>query len=472
MGFMDWLSGLFGGKPSTPQQQGGWPQQPGQQQPPYVQNPVYPQQPGYPQQQAYGQPGVPNPAQMYQNQQGYAQPGNPQQPQQGYGQPPQQQPQQQKPPQHQAFHGTMVMDFNQAMNMKQPPNASPPPNQPTNVDQGVVDVRPGAPGSVQNLGGGNFAVTTQDGNVVMTRDPQSVLNAPTAANWRDEWGPLSKDQVNEFFFHHFELEGAYNDPAKKAQLLQQFRYRDEAHFKAVERTFLKYYGDGNPSDTLETYCWGQKATQAMMAGRMRQQQEKQKSQIASNPEMLAPIEGVTVETYAQMSAQQAKGLSQDQFVALLAQNGMDQAKFARVSAGWIDRMSKDTTATVATVYGKAFSSAGQGQFGAGGAAGGQALGSFDAAGNVTAPNANAEPCTFEKYCEIMGAQAAWAKSGKDVNAMLKQQFNINALDWSNMGSYWSTKMMSDYTIATRMNDMLMFYEKKYSAPSADADLKF
>jgi hypothetical protein len=417
MGFMDWLNGLFGAAPQ-PQQQGAWQQQ----QPP----------PGYPQQQQpYGQQQQQGPG-GYPNQQGYAQPGNPQQ-------------QQQQQQQRQA---------------------------PMQVNQAMVDVRPGAPGSVQDLGGGNYAVTSMTGNVIMTRDPQSVLNAPTAANWQDDWGPLRKEQFEEFFFHHFEIEDAHNDPPKKAQLLQKFGYRDEAHFKRVERTFLKYYGDGNPNDTLETYYWGSKATQGMMAGRMRQQQEKQKAQLAANPQMMAPIEGVTVETYAQMSAQQAKGLSQDQFVALLAKNGMDQAKFARVSAGWIDRMSKDTTATVATVYGKAFSSAGQGQFGAAGAAGGQALGSFEAGGAIAAPNAAAEPCTFEKYCEIMGAQSAWAKSGKDVNAMLKQQFNMNALDWSNLGSYWSTKMMADVSYAMRMGDMMAHYEKQYAQPSADADLKF
>ena len=459
MGFMDWLNGLFGGTPQV-QQQGAW----------QGQQPGYGQQPppaGYGQPQ-YGQPppGMPNQAPGYPNQQGYAQPGNPQQ--QAYGQAPQAagfgqaqqqygqpQPQYGQPPQQQAYGQPPAQQAQQSQQQA----------------QGVVDIRPGAPGAVQNLGGGNYAVTTQDGNVVMTRDPQAVLNAPTAANWKDEFGPLQKDQINEFFFHHFEIEDAHNDPAKKAQLLQQFRYRDEAHFKAVERTFLKYWGDGNPNDTLETYYWGSKATQAMMAGRMRQQAEKQKAQIASNPEMMAPIEGVSVELYAQMSAQQAKGLTQDQFVALLAQNGMDQAKFNRVSTGWIDRMSKDTTATVATVYGKAFSSAGQGQFGAGGAAGGQALQSFDGAGNVAGPG-GAEPCTFEKYCEIMGAQSAWAKSGKDVNAMLKQQFNMTALDWSNLGSYWSTKMMADVSYAMRMGDMMNHYEKQYAQPSADADLKF
>ena len=307
--------------------------------------------------------------------------------------------------------------------------------------------------------------------VVQQARPSTDPSEATAATWQDDFGPLRPDQVEEYFFHHFEIEEAYNDPAKKAQLLQKFGYRDEAHFERVKYSFLKAVGEGNPGSTLDTYHFGGRAQQAMMAARMRQVQEKQKAQIASNPEMMAPIEGVTVETYAQMSAQQAKGLSQDQFVALLAQHGMDQAKFARVSQGWIDRMSKDTTATVATVYGKAFSSAGQGQFGAAGAAGGQALGSFNAQGQLQGPG-GAEPCTFEKYCEIMGAQSAWAKAGKDVNAMLKQQFNMNALDWSNLGSYWSTKMMADLSYAQRMGDLMQHYEKQYAQPSADADIKF
>ena len=415
MGFMDWLNGLFGAKNAVQAAQ-AWQQQ-GQQPPPQQ---GYPQQ-GYPQQQQ----GYPQPQQGYgQQQPGYAQ-------------------------QQQAQHPAAQMSG----------------------PGGVVNIQPGAPGSVQNVGNGMYAVTTQNGNVVMTNDPRSVLEAPTASNWQDEWGPLRKEQLEEFFFHHFELEGAYNDPPKKAQLLQKFGYRDEPHFKRVERTFLKYYGDGSSTDTLETYVWGGKATQAMMAARMRQQMEKQQATAAANPQLLAPIEGVTVETYANLSAQQAKGLTQDQFAALLAQNGLDQAKFARVSQGWIDRMSKDTTATVATIYGKAFSSAGQGQFGAGGAAGGQALGSFNAQGALQGPG-GAEPCTFEKYCEIMGAQSAWAKSGKDVNAMLKKVFNMTALDWSNLGSYWSTKMMSDISYAQRMGDMMNHYEKQYAQPSADADLTF
>ncbi len=303
-----------------------------------------------------------------------------------------------------------------------------------------------------------YAQPPQQQGYAQAQQPMTPQAAPPPPEPQRDFGPLRPDQLEEFSYQRFELEGAYNDPPKKAQLLQKFGYRDEAHFKRIEETFM------SSAD-------GQTLTQAMMAARMRQQQEKQQAQLAANPEMMAPIEGVTLETYASMAAQQARGLNQQQFVALLGQNGMDQAKYDRVSKGWMDRMSKDTTATIATVYGKAFSGAGQGQFGAAGAAGGQALGSFNAQGALQGPG-GAEPCTFEKYCEIMGAQSAWAKAGMDVNAMLKQKFNMSALDWSNLGSYWSTKMISDISYAQRMGDMTQHYEKQYAQPSADADLKF
>ena len=47
---------------------------------------------------------------------------------------------------------------------------------------------------------------------------------------------------------------------------------------------------------------------------------------------------------------------------------------------------------------------------------------------------------LERYAEIMGAQSAWAQQGRDVNAMLKKQFNMSALDFSNISQYWSAKI--------------------------------
>jgi hypothetical protein len=156
---------------------------------------------------------------------------------------------------------------------------------------------------------------------------------------------------------------------------------------------------------------------------------------------------------------------------LLAKYGLDAGKWDRVSKGWMHKMSQDTTATIATIYGKAFSGAGQGQYGAAGAAGSAAMAGM---GGAIGQDPGAPPVSMEKYCEINGAMAAWSKMGLDVNVMLKKQFNMTALDISNLGSYWSQKMMSDFRIAQQLSDLQNKYEAQYAAsqPKADTDISF
>lgn len=174
--------------------------------------------------------------------------------------------------------------------------------------------------------------------------------------------------------------------------------------------------------------------------------------------LLSPIEGVSIEQYASIAAKQAQNLPMPDFLRMLAQNGMDQAKYDRVSQQWIARMSQDHEGKIATIYAKAFSGAGAGQFGAMGQAGSAEMG-----GQPAAAGFNPASVSFEMYCEIMGAQSAWSAQGKDVNAMLKQVFNMSALDYSNVASYWSPKMMADMSMAMRMSDLMMRAQQKYMA---------
>jgi hypothetical protein len=341
-------------------------------------------------------------------------------------------------------------------------NIQPPPG-------GVVNIG-GQGDGVQNIGNAAYAVT-RGGVSVLTNDPNAV-NGPTPGQWQDDWGPCNYNDPEGFFLHHFELEEAYNDPQKKANLLAKFGYRDEAHRKRVETTFLKYYGSGDPNAPLAFWVFDQnRVQQAMVGARMRQQQMRQDERLQSNPQLLAPIEGVTIEQYAAIAAQQARGLDQQQFAALLAQHGMDHARYDRVAAGWMDRMSKDTTATVATVYGRAFSTQGAGQYGAAGAAGAAAMQASGQSG-VLHTAGGAEPVSFDRYCEIQGAQTAWSKTGRDVNAMLQQVFQMNALDWSNMSSYWMTRMMADMNMMNRYTQLTAHFEQKYAGPNPDADVSF
>ncbi len=304
------------------------------------------------------------------------------------------------------------------------------------------------------------------------RDGREAGEDCPPAMWQDEWGPLNKDRLDEFLFHMFEIEDNQPDPAKQKANLQKFGYQSREQYEWVKLTFAKHYGTDSGSGTVDGFMLQSNQVQSMMmAARMKQTQAKQDAHIAENQHLLVPVEGVTLEQYGAISAQQARGLSMPEFQALLAQNGMDQAKFDRVSGEWMKRMSMDTTATIATIYGKAFSGAGAGQYGAAAAAGAAAMGATGASGQMHVAG-GAEPCTFDKYCEIGGAQQAWSASGKDVNAMLKQVFNLSALDWSNLSSYWMTKMMADISMMTRMTEIQQHYAQKYAAPKADQDLQF
>jgi hypothetical protein len=293
----------------------------------------------------------------------------------------------------------------------------------------------------------------------------------TPGQWRDEFGPLRQDQGEDFFLHMQEIEQSAIDPVKQRAQLQKYGYTDYVQYHRVRYTFLKHYGEGDPSSTLDGWVFsGQRAMQLMMNAAMRQHQLKVQETAAGNPELLAPIEGVTCEQYAEVAAFAARSPSHGDFHQMLAKYNMDQAKYDRISKGWIDRMSKDTTATIATIYGKAFTAAPVGAFAGTNAATAAAMpGATGAVGQ--APQA-AEPISFETYCEIAGAMAAWSKQGKDVNAMMHEKWKLTAADYSNASMFWMQKGMADMSLFDKQSKLTQKYEEMYAEPDPDADLVF
>ena len=69
--------------------------------------------------------------------------------------------------------------------------------------------------------------------------------------------------------------------------------------------------------------------------------------------------------------------------------------------------------------------------------------------------------SFEKFCEIGGAMAAWSKTGKDVNAMLTKHFGMSAMDYSNVSMYFMQKMMADVSLLEKQAQLAAQYEQKY-----------
>jgi hypothetical protein len=277
----------------------------------------------------------------------------------------------------------------------------------------------------------------------------------------DDWGGWNPNDHEEFWYRLKAIEMAGNqggDDACDAKA-REFGLRDWAHMTRVRETFNKHFGHTH------------EFIQAAMNAGSRAQREAMGGALASNSAIMEPVEGVDLRLYATTQARAGTiGNDMSKWAAILAESGMDQAKWERVSAEWTRRMSGqagDMNATMAllTEYGKYFGQAGQGQFGAAAAANAGQAGNL----NYGQGAVGAEPCTMERYAEIGGAQSAWAQQGRDVNQMLQQQFGMSAMDWSNLSQYWSAKIAGDYRVALQISDLQTKYEQQYKAQGGSHD---
>jgi hypothetical protein len=167
--------------------------------------------------------------------------------------------------------------------------------------------------------------------------------------------------------------------------------------------------------------------------------------------LLEPVEGVTLEDWAAANAKMVSGTTSDEICKLL---GIDAPKWDRVNAEWLARMKNDTSFTISTKYAAAFNQSASGNLGKGAASA-------------------AESISFEKYIEAMVAQDVLGKQGRDAQDVLKD-FGMTVADYSNVSSHWSGKMMSDFSLAMKMQTLMTEYQKKYEAMKTDShkDLEF
>jgi hypothetical protein len=167
--------------------------------------------------------------------------------------------------------------------------------------------------------------------------------------------------------------------------------------------------------------------------------------------ILEPVEGVTLEDWAAANAKMTSGTTQDEICKLL---GIDAPKWDRVNNEWLTRMKNDTSFTISRKYAAAFNQSASGNLGKGAASAGESI-------------------SFEKYIEAMVAQDVLGKQGRDAQDVLKD-FGMTVADYSNVSSYWSGKMMSDFSLAMKMNTLMNEYKAKYEAMKTDShsDLEF
>lgn len=191
---------------------------------------------------------------------------------------------------------------------------------------------------------------------------------------------------------------------------------------------------------------------ALQSAYMDQHQARVQGEMAGE---LAPFQGVSLQTWANANAALAAGKDMN---LILSKVGVDRATWDAVSAEWMARMSRDTTFTITTEYGKAFANSGEGLF-------------ADAAAQ---PAKAGPPITLEQWVELMEAQSAAAQQGRDANQVLAQ-YGMNALAWSNASSWWSTHfsqnaMKNGGELHQRFSQLSDYYKQQFSTPSADGDI--
>jgi len=281
-------------------------------------------------------------------------------------------------------------------------------------------------------------------------------------NQPDHWGNINYNDLDEFMLRYFTIEEAQGE-GNVPQVFTGYGYRNQEEWAHVMCTFFRYhFGRGGQVavDDVEVNMGDPTWTQAGYNARMKMQMMKQQAAAQANPQLLAPVEGVTVEQWAAASAQIAALASNPTAMAqALARLGMDKPKYDRVGAVFMQRMQGDTTGAISSIYGKAFSEA-QGM------AGGYGVGTVDG----SAQKLGQEPVSMEKYAEINGAMDAWARQGADVNANLQSVFGLTPAELSKLGAYWSTKFAANVQLMQTYGDLLEKYSQKYSGPDLDDDL--
>ena len=171
------------------------------------------------------------------------------------------------------------------------------------------------------------------------------------------WATLDADE-GTFRARIDEIKAVDESGGDLDEVLSKFGFLNEEHYEWTADAVAPGYRElGDMQAKLNQVAAEQKQIMAdRMAGELKGE--------------LEPVEGVSLEDWAGGQASLSQGGTVDNILAVLS---IDQPAWDRISAEWNARMSRDTTATIATAYGNAFTGAGLGRFGAQGQASSDSL---------------------------------------------------------------------------------------------------
>lgn len=269
-----------------------------------------------------------------------------------------------------------------------------------------------------------------------------------------------QNDLPAYYTAEFRIEQAWEDESGRAALFTEYGITSVQHYRQVKATVDRYIQ--SPAAQAKYGGVGE-----IMHVKMKATQDYMMKGMAANAAAsgeLEPVEGVSLDAWA---LAQVKAISGGTIEDICSSLGVDKAKWDRVSAEWNARMSRDTTASIATAYGNAFTKAQASPAVAGASKYGAA---------AQNPGKGEMPMTLDQYVEITEAQSATALQGGDASALLKK-FGLTVLDWSNLGAWFSAyisenAMKNNSAVLNEYNALQAKYKAKYATAKADADIAF
>jgi hypothetical protein len=179
---------------------------------------------------------------------------------------------------------------------------------------------------------------------------------------QDDAGSFDFDgDIARYFTAEFRIETAWSNHERRAKLFAEYEIRDAKHWRQIQATFERW---------LETPAAKAKYRTAgdLMQARMTTTQtmtlddlglgSRDEPTPALAPELLEPIEGVSLERWAKVEAALQGGAKLDDIIGELE---LDPDTWTRAAAAWRERMEQDASATIAGIYSQHVGSAAAGR---------------------------------------------------------------------------------------------------------------
>ena len=275
------------------------------------------------------------------------------------------------------------------------------------------------------------------------------------------------NDLSSYFLAEFLVERAWDDRQERRQLLQHYGFRGLPHYRQVKATVERFMQSPQAAQRYGTIHDMMHLKMRVTQDYLTQGRQAQLQPGGALHGEMAPVEGVDLPTWASAMAYVAQGGTLDDVTRELR---IDAGTWERVSAEWNARMSRDTTATIATVYGNAFTKAQANPATAG------AGGPSKYAAAAQNPGKGEMPMSLERYVEVLEAQNALTAQGQDAQAVLKK-LGLSVLDWSNLGAWFSAyinenALRNNSAIINDYNKFTEKYKAKYATVKSDADISF